>query len=179
MTASLPFRSGPRPRTSDDIPHRQLDQQPPDAGHLDALLDEASTWPGIVEGPSGISVEGARALSIDAATVAGPDEAFLVGREFGHGHAQGDFSLHVTLPVELATRAEAAGWAEPHLWVHTGALPPNVVMLYAPRDAEERDVTLSLLRAAYEFARGSTSLHTPATAPPTGSSRPHDPQESP
>ena len=177
--ASLPARRGPRPRTSDDIPHRQLDQQPPDGRHLDAMLATASTWPGIVEGPSGISGEGARALSIDEAAVAGPDEAFLVGREFGHGHAQGDFSLHVTLPVELAARAEAAGWAEPHLWVHTGALPPNVVMLYAPRDADERDVTLSLLRAAYEFARGSTSPETPATSPPTGSSQRHDPQESP
>ncbi len=80
VMGSLPIRSGPRPRTSDDIPHRQLDQQPPDAGHLDALLAEASTWPGIVEGPSGISVEGASALSIDEAIEAGPDEAFLVGR---------------------------------------------------------------------------------------------------
>ena len=175
---AIPHRRGPRPRTSDDIPHRQLDQQPADGRHLDALLAAASTWPGIVEGPSGISVEGARAVSIDEAIEAGPDEAFLVGREFGHGHAQGDFSLHVALPVELAVRAEAAGWAEPHLWVHTGALPPNVVMLYAPRDVEERDVTLSLLRAAYEFAHGRTS-HEPTAAPLAGSSQPHTPQESP
>ena len=59
--------------------------------------------------------------------------------------------------------------------MHTGALPSNVVMLYAPRDAEERDVTLSLLRAAYEFARGNAP-HEPAATPLPGSSQPHDPR---
>ena len=49
-------------------------------------------------------------------------------------HAQGDHSLHATLPPPLASEAERAGWAEPHFLVHTSQAPATVVMLYAPRD---------------------------------------------
>ena len=148
----LPRRAGSRPRTSAEIPHCQLDQQPADGRHVDAILTEALTWPAVRGGPSDISVDGARALTLDDSTPGGPAEAFMVGREFCHVHAQGDFSLHATLPVPLATAAESAGWAEPHFFVHTGQAPPTVVMLYAPRDDFELDVVQRLVRASYEFA---------------------------
>jgi hypothetical protein len=89
---------------------------------------------------------------LDHGTPGGPTEAFMVGREFCHVHAQGDFSLHATLPVPLATAAERAGWAEPHFLVHAGQAPPTVVMIYAPRDDLEHDVIQRLVRASYEFA---------------------------
>jgi hypothetical protein len=38
--------------------------------------------------------------------------------------------------------------------VLTGQAPPTVVLVYAPRDDDERDVVLGLVRASYEFARG-------------------------
>lgn len=104
-------------------------------------------------GPSTISLEGARALTLDDAAAGGPSEAFMVGREFCHVHAQGDYSLHATLPVPLPHAAEAAGWAEPHFLVRTGRAPATVVMIYAPRDDQERDVVLDLVRASYELAR--------------------------
>lgn len=47
----------------------------------------------------------------------------MVGREFCHGPAQGDYSLHGALPVEVAAVAQAAGWAEPHFLVATGVGP--------------------------------------------------------
>ena len=148
----LPPRAGSRPRTSTEIPHRQLDQQPGDSRHVAAILAEALTWPSVQGQPSAISVEGARALALGAGTADGPAEAFLAGREFCHVHAQGDFSLHATLPLPLAAAAERAGWAEPHFLVRTGQAPATVVMLYAPRDDLERDVVLRLVRASYEFA---------------------------
>lgn len=148
----LPPRAGPRPRTSTDIPHCQLDQQPVDGRHVDAILTEALTWPAVLGGPSDISVDGARGLTLDDSSPGGPAEAFMVGREFCHVHAHGDFSLHATLPVPLAIAAERAGWAEPHFLVHTGQAPPTVVMLYAPRDDLECDLVLRLVRASYEFA---------------------------
>jgi hypothetical protein len=151
--ASLPPRLGPRPRTTDEFPHCQLDQQPADKRHVDAILAEALSWAAVVERPSEISVEGARALTLDGPEL-GPAEAFMVGNEFCHVHAQGDFSLHAALPVHLAKGAELAGWAEPHFLVHTGQAPATVVMLYAPRDEREREVVLRLVRASYEFARG-------------------------
>jgi hypothetical protein len=148
----LPPRAGSRPRTSTDIPHSQLDQQPADGQHVDAILAEALTWRSVLGGPSAISVEGARALTLDASAPVGPPEAFMVGREFCHIHAQGDFSLHATLPLPLAAAAERAGWAEPHFLVQTGQVPATVVMLYAPRDEAERDVVMRLVRESYKFA---------------------------
>lgn len=151
----LQARAGSRPRTTSDIPHSQLDQQPTDGRHVDAILAEATTWPSVVAGRSEISVDGARALTLDSIIPGGPAEAFMVGREFCHVHAQGDFSLHTTLPLPLAQAAERAGWAEPHFLVHTGRAPATVVMVYAPRDDSERDVVLQLVRASYEFALGA------------------------
>jgi phospholipase/carboxylesterase len=85
---------------------------------------------------------------------AGPAEAFLFGREFCHGHAGGDSSLHAALPPRPATAARRAGWAEPHYLARTGQAPPSIIMLYAPRDEAEREVILQLVRASYEFALG-------------------------
>lgn len=150
-------RAGPRPLTTTTTPHSQIDQQPADATHLAALLEGARAWPGVEEAPSSISVPGARALLILQGLPAGPSEAFLVDREFCHGHAQGDHSLHLTLPSALALEAEQAGWVEPHYLALTGQLPRTVVMLYAPRDAAEATLALELVRASYTFASGATA----------------------
>ena len=152
----LPPRPGPRPRTSDRIPHRQLDQQPEDGRFGDEILTTAGAWPHVTEQPSGISVEGARAVALEPGVAGGPPEAFLVDREFCHVHAEGDHSLHATLPIPLATAARDAGWAEPHFLVRTGRLPATVVMLYAPRTAAECEVVADLVRASYEFALSRT-----------------------
>ena len=152
----LPLRPGPRPGTTARIPHSQLDQQPADSRYLDRLLLEAVRWPGVCLSASGISVEGARALVLaDDVLPGGPAEAFMVGREFCHGHAQGDHSLHLTLPADLAGSGAEAGWLEPHFLVSTGQLPPTHVMLYAPRDDDEVDVALELIHTSYEFALGT------------------------
>lgn len=151
----LPPRAGSRPDVSSEFPQCQLNQQPTDSRHVDVIFAEASTWPAVQAEPSKISVEGARALTLDDSTAGGPVDAFLVGREFCHVHAQGDYSLHATLPLPLAHAAERAGWAEPHFLVHSGQAPATVVMLYAPRDDQEREVVLNLVRASYEFARTS------------------------
>src|SRR4051794_41057016 len=148
-TLRLAPRAGDRPRTTTTIPHSQLDQQPADSQRTDGVIDEAANWPHVVVSESGISVEGARALVLTGGVDVGPADAFMVGREFGHSHAQGDYSFHAALPPELAVQAETAGWAEPHFLAATGEVQANVVMIYAPRDDAERDVVLTLLRAAY------------------------------
>jgi hypothetical protein len=150
----LPTRAGTRPRTTNTFPHAQLDQQPDDERYVDAILAEAVTWPSVREGESGISVDGARALWLDAPAADREAEAFMVGQEFCHVHAGGDLSLHAIIPVPLAQSAVQAGWAEPHFLVHTGQAPETLVMIYAPRDDHERDVVLGLVRASYDFACG-------------------------
>lgn len=163
---TIPHRAGPRPTTTSSIPHSQTDQQPADSRYLTAVLEQAGSWAGVVQGESGISVAGARALSLADDVPAGPPEAFMVGREFGHGHAQGDHSLHLTLPLELVDQLEAAGWSEPHFLVLTGQLPRTHVMLYAPRDDDEVALALVIVQASYEFAGGVM-----AAAPANGDRR--------
>ena len=153
----LPPRTGDRPRATTSLPHSQLDQQPPTTQQLDSVLTEAASWPHVSLQPSRIAVEGSRALVLTVDAETGPKEAFMVDREFCHGHAGGDASLHAALPTQLAIAARQAGWAEPHYLVHTGQAPPTITMLYAPRDEVERDVILRLVRASYEFALGAAN----------------------
>lgn len=148
-------RAGERPSTTSKIPHSQLDQQPGDSRFLAAVLDEAGSWPGVHRRESGISVQGAQALILADDIAAGPPEAFSVGREFCHGHAQGDHSLHLTLPLDLVPVFEEAGWTEPHFLVLSGRLARTHAMLYAPRDPAEVETAIQIVRASYDFARGA------------------------
>ncbi|MGH3471998.1 MAG: luciferase family protein [Nocardioidaceae bacterium] len=150
----LPRRIGDRPRATAALPHSQLDQQPASTRDLDSVLAEAAQWPHVTIQPSRIAVEGSRALVLSDDADTGPTEAFMIGREFCHGHAGGDSSMHAALPPQLARAAQQAGWGEPHYLVHTHQAPPSITMLYAPRDEAERDVILRLVRASYEFALG-------------------------
>jgi Luciferase len=149
----LPARAGDRPRTTPTNPHTQLDQQPTDLRWVEELAERVFALPGVVEQPSGISVPGARALVLSPGEPTGPPEAFLIDREFAHLHPAPDHSLHAMLPTETVDEAVAAGWAEPHPVALRGLIPPNAVMLYAPRDEAELDVIESLVRASHAFAR--------------------------
>jgi len=151
---NLPLRQGPRPATTRSQPHQQLDQQPTDVNIRHLLAERVFALPGVSEGPSLISVPGARALLLERTATAGPAEAFFVDGEFAHLHPGKDQSLHVCLPAELAGAACEAGWAEPHILVASGALPRTHVMVYAPRDKTELDVVGSLVEAAHRFATG-------------------------
>ena len=66
MTSFLDSRrAGPRPRTTPTNPHTQLEQNAPP--HLqEKLFAIAQSLPGVVVGPSGVSVPGARAFHLPA-----------------------------------------------------------------------------------------------------------------
>jgi len=119
---------------------------------VEELARRVFALPGVVEQPSGISVPGARALTLPAGEPAGPPEAFLIDREFAHLHPAPDFSLHAMLPPDLVTEAVDAGWAEQHPAARRGLIPPTAVMLYAPRDETELDVIERLVQASHAFA---------------------------
>lgn len=149
----LPPRPGPRPATTPTNPHTQLDQQPADRAQRDRLAAALFALPGVVERPSRISVPGARALWLEEGA-GGPPEAFMVGAEFAHLHPGTDQSLHAMLPPGLVDASVAAGWAEPHPVARLGLIPPTAVMIYAPRDDDERDVVKALVRASHAYGRG-------------------------
>ena len=111
--------------------------------------------PGVEERPSAISVPGARAMWLSEGVPAGPHEAFMIGREFAHIHPLPDGSLHAALPPETAEEAVHRGWAEQHPVARLGYIPENVVMIYAPRDEEELEIILGLVKESRRYAGGN------------------------
>ena len=150
----LPRRPGSPPTTTPTNPHTQLDQQPAGSEQRDLLAVAVFALAGVVERPSLISVPGARALWL-AEEALGPPEAFMIELEFAHLHPGPDQSLHMMLPPQLAEAAIEAGWAEQHPVARRGLIPANAVMVYAPRDDEERGVVEELVSASHAFARGA------------------------
>jgi hypothetical protein len=150
----LPTRRGSRPRTTPTNPHTQLEQNP-QREVVEELARRVFALPGVEERPSAISVPGARALWLSEDVQAGPQEAFMIGREFAHIHPMPDGSLHAALPPEVAQEAVEKGWAEQHPVARMGRMPQNVVMIYAPRDAQEIEVVAGLVAEACRYAGGA------------------------
>lgn len=149
---TLTRRQGPRPSTTRGLPHMQLDQQPTDPSLRERLAERVFALPGVVEGPTGISVPGARALLLDRSIAHGPPEAFFIGGEFAHIHPGADHSMHICLDPEFAEAVCAAGWGEAHPLVAAGEVPPSFVLVYAPRDDLELGLVLRLVEASHRFA---------------------------
>jgi hypothetical protein len=150
----LPKRSGSSPRTTPTNPHTQLEQNP-ECEVVEELARKVFALPDVEERPSAISVSGARALWLREGVPAGPREAFMVGREFAHIHPMPDGSLHAALPPEIAQETIKKGWAEQHPVARMGYIPQNVVMIYAPRDADEIELVAGLVVEAYRYAGGT------------------------
>lgn len=152
----LPERAGPRPNTSTELPHRQLDQNAPAAVH--ELLAQRMSTLHCEHGPSLVSVPGARALFLSGCSACNERFGFIRGREFAHLHPPGDGSLHMALSPDDVQEVLAKGWGEFHPWVHLGRVLPNVLMVYAPRNVPEVEVVASIVDASMANAR----LHFPA-----------------
>lgn len=145
-------RTGPRPQTSEGIPHRQLDQNPDPSVY--ALV--AARWgdmPGTVQGPSGVSVPGASALFLPQCPECNDRYGFIQGREFAHLHPADDGSFHMALAPDDLQSVLARGWGELHPWAPLGRVLPNVAMVFAPRDEREAQIVLDIAAASMRNAR--------------------------
>lgn len=150
----LPFRDGARPETTNTNPHTQLNQQPEDLSFIEALSSWAFKLSHIEKQPSRISVPGAVAMCMDQDHTCDQCNAFMVGTEFAHFHPKPDYSLHLGLTKDDAELFILYGWGEWHPMIKRGILPPNIIMLYAPRNAEELEVAKLVLSRSYAFAKG-------------------------
>jgi len=147
----LPERRGPAPRTNPTMPHQQLDQTAP-ADLQEALLARTAGLPGVRVGESLISVPGARAFHLEPGKATGAPEAFIRETEFAHLHPPYDGSMHLGLHEDDARVVVERGWAEFHPLVAQGVMPPTIVMVFGPRDADELETVWRILQASHANA---------------------------
>ncbi len=145
-------RTGPRPQTSEGIPHRQLDQNP-DPSVFALVAARWADMPGTVQGPSGVSVPGASALFLPQCPECNDRYGFIQGREFAHLHPADDGSFHMALAPDDLQSVLARGWGELHPWAPLGRVLPNVAMVFAPRDQREAQIVLDIAAASMRNAR--------------------------
>lgn len=153
---SISERPGPRPRTSDEGPHRQLDQLAPPE-RWGRLVADAMSLPHVVEGISQVSPASSRALFFDDVTEIRNPAASLTPRgrlEPVHLHGVSDTSMHLVLPGVRAAQVCAFGWGEPHQY----ADHDTEVMIYGPRTDEEHRVVLLIIRDSLAFARAENRM---------------------
>lgn len=153
-------RPGRRPATTAINPHVQLEQHSP-TELQERLLARIASLPGVTVAPSLISLPGARAFLLGEAQGAGPAtgtsrplDGFLLRTEFAHLHPPEDGSLHAALPPWIVGRVTRNGWAELHPVAALYGLPPNIVMIYGPRDADDLDVVSGLAEISWAYASG-------------------------
>jgi hypothetical protein len=146
-------RQGPRPATSTEGPHRQLDQQaPPEL--WGRLVASVFALPGTQEGRSQVSPISSRAVFlVDREAERSPETSLAPGQRLEpvHLHGVDDTSVHLCMPAELGRRVTELGWAEPHQFEEFG----TEFMVYGPRTDDEVRVVLSLIEESLRFARGS------------------------
>ena len=152
---NLPKRTGNRPETTNTNPHTQLNQQPEDLRYVRELMAWAFSLSDIRKRPSAVSVPGAIAMWMEDDKSCKECNAFMAGTEFAHFHPHPDHSLHLGLPQQDAELIIEKGWGEWHPLIQRGFLPPNIVMMYAPRNQEELEVARLILRRSYDFAQGT------------------------
>ena len=151
---TMPAREGVRPKTTNTNPHMQLTQQPEDLSFVEKLSDWAFKLSHIQRQPSAISVPGAVAMCMADNHTCDGCNAFMVGTEFAHFHPDPDYSLHLGLRKKDAELIILNGWGEWHPLIERGILPPNIIMMYAPRNQEELEVAKLILGRSYAFAKG-------------------------
>lgn len=150
---SIPQRADPRPITRGIAPHRQINQFASSVLYekLSAEIKElARENIHLEEGTSCFEKHGTGLFSNF------PKRRTCRG-EICHAHPS-DGSLHLTLhPADAKTMLEA-GWGERHPLAKGGwferFVPGGFVMIYAPRDNQELEVVMEIVRAAAWWVGG-------------------------
>jgi len=143
----LPIRPGSHPETTDNIPHVQIDVNIIPEIH-EEMIRSIYEISGIEDRPSVIASWRGLWISEDF-TIQVP-KALISGREFGHIHDDG--SLHIFLEPDRAKEAVESGWAVFHPFALAGDEEwEGFVMLYTPLTKHQLDITLQLIREAYNY----------------------------
>jgi hypothetical protein len=154
----LSTRQGRPPHVDVHYPCLQLDELSP-SGIREALLLRMQALDDLEVHPTALSIPGASALVLSEHIARGQPEAFIRGQEFAIERQDG--STHLVLPPTWGQKVLERGWVTIHPLVRyvAGILPPQSLILYAPRDQQELVVAEKILQAAYWFARGMVEGH--------------------
>ncbi len=148
----LARRPGERPRFEPKWPCRQLDQTASDALRR-ALVETILGLEGVSECPSPFDAPGSGyALGDDLAH--GQPEAFIRGGCWLALQPTG--AMHLSLRPDWAQKVVNHGWATVHPFARymAGAVPPQSLVVYAPRDLAEAAVVGRIAAAAHAYAMG-------------------------
>ncbi len=148
----LQTRQGIKPRVDPRYPCLQLEDSA--SAELRAqLLQLAETLEGVRLRQTQFSVIG-DALVLEEELAKGKPEAFVREREFAIVREEG--SVHLTLDPSWGQKVLHKGWAMIHPLARymAGAVPPQSLILYAPRNEKELKTIWKIIQAAYSFACG-------------------------
>lgn len=137
--------------TSDEGPHRQVDQRAP-AALWGELVARVFSMDGVVEGASQVSPPSSRAVYlVDTREELSPETSLAPGMRLEpvHLHGVDDTSVHLVLPAERGGQLVRLGWAEPHQYAEYG----TEFMIYGPRNAAELEAVLTVIEESLDFAR--------------------------
>lgn len=148
---SIPRRKGIRPKTIRGPLHIQCDGCG-DARHFRELIAEVLNWPNVECIPSLASYPDFISINLQQGRSSCDSARGAALRDFAHVYMEAS-TIILTLPLVTAHYAILGGWAEPHYLASCGLMPAGTLLLYAPRDENERKVCRFHFSRAYEFAR--------------------------
>ncbi len=145
-------RQGSKPGIDPRYPCLQLEDHA-SAELREQILEMAETLEGVCVRQTRLSVTG-DALVLEEALAKGKPEAFVREREFAIVREEG--SVHLTLDPRWGQKVLQKGWAVIHPLARymAGAIPPQSLILYAPRNEKELKTIWKIIQAAYCFACG-------------------------
>ncbi|KAJ2961952.1 hypothetical protein NQZ79_g2832 [Umbelopsis isabellina] len=170
----LPQRSGTNPAMGPHVvPQRQISQLPDD--EIKRKLNEvfyafARKNSNLLKlAPSRLERHTDAIFLADTVFASPPTpEAIRMKGEICHIHGSNDHSVHVVLSPRDAKEAIEAGWGqrhgfsgwEPAATVTRGVidLPAEYLFLYAPRDQQELDAVMELVKASVRFVSGGAEV---------------------
>ncbi|KAI9680714.1 MAG: hypothetical protein M1817_004154 [Caeruleum heppii] len=163
----LPYRSGPRPIVTGIAPQRQVTQRA--AGSQFTMLASRIRAMAL-EHPSGLRLGTSCFEKHGTGLFSKWPQNRTCNGEICHAHPS-DGSLHMTLHPQDARLVLERGWGERHPLAKGGWLtrfvPSCFVMVYAPRDADEVEVVMDIVRCAIWWVGGQS-------LPDSGETKPYD-----
>jgi len=144
-------RQGAAPRLAPKWPCHQLDDA--SADDVERLSARALELEGVEETAPPLNA-GGRAFALDEAHAMGQPESFVFAPTWLVIRPDG--SLHLSLRPQWAQKVVSRGWGTVHPFARymAGAVPPQSLVIYAPRDPRELAVAGRIIAAAHAYASG-------------------------